>query len=57
MSASVAPVRGHVRLVAGVALIGWDEVRALSFALSAAVAIPLGVWLGGIAHAALGLWA
>ena len=57
MSVSVAPVRGHVRLVAGVALIGWDEVRALSFALSAAVAIPLGVWLGGIVHAVLGLWA
>ena len=57
MSASVTPVRGHVRLVAGVDLIGY-EPRPHREILWLAIRCAVGGWLaGGIAHAALGLWA
>ena len=57
MSASVTPVRGHVRLVAGVDLIGYSP-RPHREILWLAIRCAVGGWLaGGIAHAALGLWA
>lgn len=42
------PVHGHVRLLAGADVLGWDELCAVAFAVTGVVGLAIGAWLTGL---------